>query len=161
MLKYSTNNRFILPLLAVIAFALPLVAFGQPPPTITTLTPARNALNVAQNSTIAVTFDQSMDAATISDITMVVTGKYTGIIDGSYGTVGSVATFTPTIPFKVGETISVTLTTGIQNASAVALANPEIWAFTVSVQGASDVRRQSISGRLRLKLRETFWASYS
>ena len=104
-------------------------------PAIVSRTPARNALNVPSDAVITVVFDQDIDGNTVNDSTFVVHGIYTGKLSGAYGTSSITATFTPTYPFKPGEQISVTLTTGIQNIGGVALALPEVWLFTAAVQG--------------------------
>ena len=109
------------------------------PPIIVSTSPAQNALNVAQAAAISVTFDQDMNAATLDANTFVVHGSQTGRLNGAYtlSSGDSIATFTPDSPFKVGEQVSVTLTTGVQSAAGDSLVNPFAWAFTVEVLGGS------------------------
>jgi|GEM_PF-1431628 len=107
-------------------------------PAIVSLTPDCNAQNVAQNATISVTFDTNIDGTTIDSSTFVVYGSFTGKLGGAYGTSrGPTVIFTPTDPYKVGEQITTTLTTGIQTTGGVALAAPEVWSFTAEVLGGS------------------------
>ncbi len=108
-------------------------------PTIVSTSPAQNALAVAADATVSVTFDVDMDAATLNAATFVVNGSLSGLISGSYGTVTNTPTFTPDSPFKVGEQVSVTLTTGIQSTGGTALASPYSWSFTAVVLGGSGV----------------------
>jgi hypothetical protein len=108
-------------------------------PTIVSTTPAQNALNVAQDASISVTFDMAMEAASLDDTTFVIHGSQTGRLSGthSYNPSDSTVTLTPDSPYKVGEQVSVTLTTGIQSAAGDTLVSPYTWAFTTEVLGGS------------------------
>ncbi|MFC1481593.1 FG-GAP-like repeat-containing protein [Candidatus Neomarinimicrobiota bacterium] len=114
---------------------------GWNPASVISTTPTQNALNVAQNSTIAVTFDEDMDGTSIDANTMVVRGNYTGLIAGSYGydAPSKTATFTPTAQLKVGEQVDITLTNGISTTIGAPLARPYLWSFTVQVLGGSGI----------------------
>lgn len=116
----------------LIALVMTSNLLGQAP-TIVATYPSQNALNIALDATIIVTFDMDMDDATINAGTMVVQGHLSGLIIGNYNTVGTTATFTPTEPFMVGERVSVTITTGVQSSSETALSDPFCWDFTAEV----------------------------
>ncbi|MFC1481987.1 FG-GAP-like repeat-containing protein [Candidatus Neomarinimicrobiota bacterium] len=108
-------------------------------PTIVSTFPAQNALNVALDGAISVTFDMPMDEGTIVSTTFVVHGSHTGRLTGvySYNPGDSTATFTPASPFKAGEQVSVTLTRGVQGAAGDTLATPYAWDFIAEVLGGS------------------------
>ncbi len=109
------------------------------PPTIVSYSPAQNALNVEQYAAISIKFDMDMDVANFNTATFVVHGSQAGRLSGtySYDSGDSTATFIPDSPFKVGEVVSVTLTTGVQSAAEEPLASPYIWSFTAEVLGGS------------------------
>ncbi|MFB0516293.1 MAG: Ig-like domain-containing protein [Candidatus Neomarinimicrobiota bacterium] len=114
-----------------------LLAFdllAQAPTTVSTY-PAQNALNVPLDTTVSVTFGVDMNPATINQNTFVAHGSYTGKLSGtySYNPGMKTATFAPEQAFKVGELVSVTLTTGIQSAAGDTLVDPYIWSFTFAV----------------------------
>ncbi|UCH63242.1 MAG: VCBS repeat-containing protein [Fidelibacterota bacterium] len=99
--------------------------------------PAQNALNVPLDCPISVTFGVDMNPATINANTFVVHGSYTGKLSGSYNTVGNIATFTPDRLFKVGEQVSVTLTTGVQTQVGDGLPSAFSWGFCIELIGGS------------------------
>ncbi|UCD37282.1 MAG: VCBS repeat-containing protein [Fidelibacterota bacterium] len=123
--------------------------WGAELPAIVSTSPARNALNVAQNAAISVTFDMDMDPASLDAATFVVHAGQTGKVGGtySYDSGTYTATFTPDNSFKVGEPVSVTLTTGVQSAAGEALTDPHSWSFTVEVpEGAGEFAAQATYG---------------
>jgi hypothetical protein len=122
----------------VLLFCISKITFAQP--TITTVIPAKNALNVVASSSIQITFSEGIDQGTfIVDSTINANGSqsgpHSGVITYNSGTV--TATYNPTVDFKDGEIVTVTVTTGIKNGSAVAMANPYSWSFTVG-SGTAD-----------------------
>ena len=138
------THRFLQSLILFGQF-LPLNLALAQSPTIISLTPNRNAINIAANSTVVVTFDMPMDSATINTNTMVVRGSFT-VIAGSYRLVGATATFTPSNPFTPGEVVTVSLTTGITESGGVGtLANSEVYSFTIAVAGGRGTFAESIN----------------
>ncbi|MFC1483469.1 LamG-like jellyroll fold domain-containing protein [Candidatus Neomarinimicrobiota bacterium] len=118
-----------------------------PPPEIVSTSPTQNALNVAQDAAISVTFDMEMNATSLNASTFVIHASQTGRITGAYSyDAGSyTATFSPGSPFKVGEQVSVTLTTGVQNAAGDSLAIPYSWTFTAEVLGGSGIYTDAVN----------------
>ena len=109
------------------------------PLNIVSTSPVQNALNVAQNAAVAVTFDLEMDEASIDETTFVVHASQTGLLNGTYSYDASTytATFTPDSPFKVGERVSVTLTGGVESVEGGRLDQPYTWTFTTEVTRGS------------------------
>jgi len=101
------------------------------------VSPAQNALNVPLGATVSVTFGDDMNPATINANTFVVHGGYTGKLSGAYGYDSGTrtATFISSQPFKVGEQLSVTLTTGVASTAGDTLVAPYVWDFTAEVLG--------------------------
>jgi len=104
-----------------------------PPPIVTSVAPADNALNVSLAATIQVTFSEAMLTGSFNDMTsFVVRGMTSGRHLGSFGFTGgnTVATFTPTVPFDDGEIVVVDISSNLQSAGSVALI-PYVYSFTV------------------------------
>ena len=82
---------------------------------VTSTIPARNALHVARNTAISVTFDQPVVRATVNLSTFRVYGRWSGRADGvvTFSNADQTITLTPDAPFSGGETVSVNLGTGI------------------------------------------------
>jgi len=108
-------------------------------PLIVTTNPIQNGLNIAKNTDISVTFDVDMNTSTINDSTFVVHSLQTGLHSGtySYNSGTNTATFNPDDDFKVGEVVSVSLTTAIEDESGENLTIPYAWSFTVEVDAGS------------------------
>ncbi len=104
-------------------------------------TPAANAHTVSVGSDISVTFSVDMAGATIDANTFVVHGSCTGRLSGvcNYNEGTKTATFSPGAQFKVGEQVSVTLTTGITSAESIPLPIPYAWSFRVEALGGSSL----------------------
>jgi hypothetical protein len=99
-------------------------------PRVNSTAPLNNAINVATNKIIAVTFSEEMDPLTINEFTFILkqgTLPLTGTIEYS----GTTATFTP-VPALVGggTTYTATITPGAQDRAHNALADSTEWTFT-------------------------------
>ena len=91
--------------------------------TITATTPASNAQNVAFGTTIAMTFNIDLDAATATNSTIVINGSMSGVVSAtfSYNIGTRTLTLTPSRIFKAGEVVSVNATSGVKSSSAASL----------------------------------------
>ncbi|MFC2043793.1 FG-GAP-like repeat-containing protein [Chloroflexota bacterium] len=102
------------------------------PLTISSKTPAANALNVAFTANITVQFSASINSTTVNENTFNMDASMSGNVSGTYfGGGTNNITFIPNAGFKVGETVTVTLTTGIEGEDGTTLANPVTWQFVV------------------------------
>ena len=103
---------------------------------INNVSPAQNAINAGKSSDITIVFVQNMNAATITNSTIRVFGLQTGVmpVTISYNDGTKTATINPNNDFKVGEIISVSLTSGIQSSSATPI-TPFNFTFTVQAIG--------------------------
>ena len=115
----------------------PQRVYANPSATVTDKTPGSNALDVAADSNIWVQFSTSVNSATVNENTFNVDGSLSGKIAGDYSAVGADVTFNPTSDFKVGETVTVSLTTGIQSTAGDAVASPVTWQFVVATRDGS------------------------
>jgi len=125
----------------LLVLLLVMTAAGWAQPTITATSPSKNQNNVSGSSNISITFSEAMNQATLTSSTVRVSGSTSGLHAGiiSFNGGGTIATFNPTNDFAVGELVTVVLTTGVQNASDVALSNSFSWNFMTktSTNGSS------------------------
>ena len=98
------------------------------PPTVSSITPANNATDVAVNTAITATFSEAMDSSTITTDTFLVTGS--GNIAGTVTYSGTTATFTPASDLNYDTTYIATITTGARDSAGNALQTVYTWSFT-------------------------------
>lgn len=87
--------------------------------------PVSQSMVANRNEPIAITFDQPINEATVTQNTFQVFGRWSGPMDGtfSFDSTSTVVKFLPTRDFFYGEWIRVGLSNGIQNTAGIALAN--------------------------------------
>jgi fibronectin type 3 domain-containing protein len=114
-------------------------ATPMPPPAIISFTPTRNALNIAKDTTITITFNTYINESTMNDSTIRINGSLSGLHTNtfSYDSGIHTATIDPNTDFQVGELVSVILTRGIRNTGGDSLSSAHSWSFTVKVNGGS------------------------
>ncbi len=109
-------------------------------------TPAPHAIDVALNTNITVSFDDDLDAATISEANIVIWAErqgilaQPGILKGVFsggGAGNQTFTFDPTDDLLPGDRVHVIITTGLQNLSAESVASPYSFDFEVTNSGSS------------------------
>jgi hypothetical protein len=86
-----------------------------------------------------------MNNASITTSTVKVYGSFTGFHDGSISYGSNNATFDPTNNFKPGEIVTVTVTTGVENASNAPLASPYVFMFTVDAPAGNGKFRAPVN----------------
>ena len=103
-------------------------AAATTPPTVTGETPAPNATGVAVSSTITATFNQAVEASTISFTLQDQAGS---VVSGtvSYNSSTDTATLTPGAALYSATTYTVTVS-GAENSSGVPMSAPVTWSFT-------------------------------
>ncbi len=120
----------------VLLFLLSLQSFsanGVGGAIVTSVSPAKNALDISPTTTIQVTFSGAMLTTSFNDTTsFIVSGITSGRHRGTFVFSGgnTIATFTPTVAFKKGEMVVVDLTSNLKDVSNVALM-PLVYSFTV------------------------------
>ncbi len=102
-------------------------------PTVTAVTPAGGATNVPLAATVAVTFSEAINAATITATSFTLTrapGAVTvpAVVEHTAAT--NRATLTPSAPLALGTTYMVTVTTGARDLAGNSLATPFTSSFT-------------------------------
>lgn len=103
-------------------------------PSVETVSPSQNGINVPAAANITAAFDFNMDPATINSSTFIVAAKSTGPKQGSisYNPGTRTAIFDPDTNFEIGDVVTVTLTTGIQSLGGASLLNSFVWSFTIA-----------------------------
>ncbi len=108
-------------LFALISLAAP----GNP-----ILDPPRNSHSAPLTTTVSITYDEPMSAATVTSRTFVIHGMHSGVLTETYGVSGETITFTPTRTFYQGELVYVIATTGTLNITGTAPLSATQWQFT-------------------------------
>jgi hypothetical protein len=102
------------------------------PPTIQSVLPAANATSVATGAKATVTFNETMDAASINATTFTLK-QGSAAIAGTVTFSGTTATFTPSAPLSGSTLYTAAISTGAKDASGNALAAIYTWSFTTGV----------------------------
>lgn len=113
-------------------------------PVVTTTDPSDLATNVPANKVITASFNEAMDAATITASSFTVkmgTTMVAGVVTYS----GTTATFTPSTNLLSGNKYTATITTAAKNAAGIAMVSDKVWSFnTVPSLGPVAVDLKSV-----------------
>ena len=103
------------------------------PPTVMSTFPAPDALAVAPNAVVSVTFSEPIDPATLNVQSLTLSKD--GIpVAGTVTYVGTTALFTPTAQLAAGAVCTVTVAATVKDLAGNALAAPKVWNFTTGSQ---------------------------
>ncbi len=97
--------------------------------TVKSTTPANNAVGVARNNSITISFGTAMDPTTINSSTVIVM-KGTSVVPGTLVYSGTTAVFTPTDNLLALTLYTVTITTGAKTLAGKALPSNVVSSFT-------------------------------
>ena len=120
-------------LLSTLTFSL-IAAFGiAQAPSVQSVSPSSQSLVANPNNPIIISFDQSLNPATVTQDNVMVFGRWSGPMTGSIDldTSNSTLTFTPQSNFFYGEWVTVRLTSGVENTSGDALTNGYAFNFWI------------------------------
>ena len=101
-----------------------------PAPTITAVTPTNGSTGVALITAVTATFNQVMNATTLTGSTLTLTAQGGAAVQGTVSYFSSVATFTPTANLAYNTKYIATITTGATSIAGTALAANYTWSFT-------------------------------
>jgi hypothetical protein len=107
-------------------------AIDTTPPAVMSRFPAPNAVSVAPNAVISVTFNEPIDPSTISTTTLTLNG--TSSVAGTVSYVGTTALFKPKSDLKAGTVYTVTVAGAIKDLAGNSLGAPVVWSFTTGNQ---------------------------
>lgn len=97
-------------------------------PVVISTDPSNNATNVSVNKVITATFDQQMDASSISSVSFLVK-KGSTTVAGAVSYAGTTASFTPSSNLTPNSVYSATITTAAKNLTGTQIASDYIWSF--------------------------------
>jgi len=103
---------------------------SAPAPIVVSTVPANGATAVPTAQVITATFNQAMDATTITASTFTVSGPAGAAVTGAVTYSGNTAVFTPAAPLAASTMYTATITTGAKNPAGTALASNFVWTFT-------------------------------
>ena len=94
--------------------------------------PSKNETNISAESNFALTFTGNIDASFLNSTNIVLQGRQSGTIAGTWTVSENKATFTPTNPFKNGEVVNVSLSAALASEDGRTLSQSHQYSFTVS-----------------------------
>lgn len=96
-------------------------------PAVVSVAPVNGSANVPTTTAVTVTFSESVDSTTVTGTTF----NINPTTPGTFTVSGATATFTPTIGFPSGRTVTVTVS-GVRDRAGNTMVNPAIWSFTTA-----------------------------
>ncbi len=107
------------------------------PLSLTATTPASGATGVSSGAAVSATFNNTLDATTITASTFTLKNASNTQVSGSITVSGNTATLTPSSALAASTTYTATLTTGIKDVNGSALAADFTWSFTTAAAGGN------------------------
>ncbi|MGC1243858.1 MAG: ice-binding family protein [Chryseosolibacter sp.] len=98
-------------------------------PMVNATDPLKNATGIARNKIVTLTFNETMDQATINNETFIL-NQGSSSVAGTVSYSGMTATFTPTSILAASTTYTATITKGAKDLAGNALAADVVWEFT-------------------------------
>lgn len=130
-------------------------------PFVITTDPADLETGVVLNKVVTADFSMPMDPTTINATNFILkqgTTALTGIVSYS----GTVASFSPSIPFTANTVYNATITTGAKNLGGTPLSTNHIWSFTTgSVTAPFVISTDPVNNELNVVLNKTISATFS
>ena len=101
-------------------------------PSVTSTNPVDTSVGAGTNKKITATFSQAINSTTVTQTTFTLMGPGETPVVGmvTYSTIGTTATFTPSIELIPNTTYTAAITTGVTDLSGKALASNFGWTFT-------------------------------
>jgi hypothetical protein len=103
----------------------------NPAPTVNSVDPENNAVDVALNKVITVTFSNDMDASTINSNSFTLS-EGTNTVNGTVSYSDKTAKFTPTNPLTASTNYAVLLSVEAEDTNGTAIENSKEWSFTTA-----------------------------
>ena len=131
---------------------------GAVTPAVSSETPASGATNVAVATAPTVTFNEAVQAGTISFTLKSSSGTVAG--SASYNSTTNVTTFTPTSALAYNTTYTATIS-GAQSASSVSMTAPFSWSFTTDAAPPAVTSETPASGATCVAVSTTATATFN
>ena len=116
------------------------------PPTISAVSPASAATGVSVSTTVTATFNEALDATTISAASFTLRNAAGTLVGATvaYNATTRVATLTPTAALTAQTVYTATVSTAVRDVAGNALAAPQSWSFTTAA-AAGDTTPPTVS----------------
>lgn len=143
--------------------AAPLNAMDTTPPAVQSRFPSANAISVAPNVVVSVTFNEPIDPSTVD--TKSLTLKGASLVAGTVSYVGTTALFKPAADLTPGTVYTVTVAETIMDLAGNPLAEPVSWSFTtgnqVDVQGPQVLSTSPLDGAVDVPTDSTIQVDFN
>ena len=97
--------------------------------------PVANTHTAPPTTTVSITYDEPISPTTVSTQTFAVHAMQTGMLTETYGVYSGTISLTPTQPFKPGELVQVSATTGtLSLVDGTGPVSPTVWQFRIAVE---------------------------
>jgi len=141
-MKWKLLVVAVLGVLAIIGCTPPEVDVTAP--TVSSTVPAASATAILIDVAVSATFDEAMDAATITTDTFTLAAGATAVAGVvNYDVASMTATFTPTANLANATEYTATITVGALDVAGNALADPHSWTFTTGA--LADTTRPTVT----------------
>ena len=122
-----------LPLAAVLSFS-PVAA---EPLKVKGVSPAPHSLAVPRSQRLMVRFDQVLDPLSVDDGSLVVTGRFSGVVPGAVEVLDDRLRFTPARPLAPGDWVTARVAATVRGIGGEVLAQGHVWNFWTASSPAS------------------------
>jgi hypothetical protein len=120
---------------AIVPPPRPLLVPGNP-----IIHPTSNTHTAPATATVSITYSEPISPVTVSNQTFAVHAMQTGLLTQTYEVDGSIISLTPPRPFKPGELVQVSATTGtLSVADGTGPVSPTVWQFQAKVEAGNGV----------------------
>src|SRR5262245_28967275 len=123
--------------------ALPIAALLSTPPAsaeplrVTSVTPSPQSLDVARSQRLVVRFDRDLDPLSVGPESLVVMGRFSGVVPGVVEASGDRLRFTLAQPFSPGEWVTARVAASVRGIDGETLAHGHSWNFWTHAAPAS------------------------
>lgn len=144
-------------------FLISFYSFAQTSPRVISVFPRNQVVNAEANTSFIITFDSSIDPATVTDTSFYVFGRWSGVAGGTvvFDDENRILSFIPDKSFYPGELVMVNISTRIRNTMGLPMEYGYAWNFWIRTgKGTMDlIRTGEISVRTpREKMIQTYGA---
>jgi hypothetical protein len=134
----------VLTIAALLALLRPLKAAPLPNPLLApsnpVTNPARNTHIAPITTTVSIMYDENINPATVFTQTFAIHAMQTGLLTQTYSVSGGSISLLPIMPFKPGEMVQVSATTGtLSLVDGAGPISPTVWQFSTAVDDGSGI----------------------
>ena len=108
-------------------------------PEVISLAPPANTHTAPLTASVSITYSQAISVTTVNTRTFAVHAMQTGLLTRTYSVDGGTISLTPIQPFKLGELVQTSATTGTLSLSGQEPISPTVWQFRAAVAGGSGI----------------------